>query len=354
MAYPGLPTLYSLDDAANYTLTIGSFLHQFNEIEDVFYGGISPWTYFTTTNPVVLCIHLCIFWMILSYSLSLMTNNLSWMDRFWSLIPTSYSTLLVIRAYFSGDDMNGLLHARLVMTWFMHCLWSARLTRNYARKGGYERGSEDYRWSFLHSKLGTLAMHVLNLAFISIAQNILLLLIVAPTYPVFLVGKEVPLNWRDVVALEVLIFSLVGQLRSDDMQLRYQGCKRRHAQGTAGYDDTYREFSHAQLERGFVTTEFWRVSRHPAFFLEQVVWITFWLWSAVTTGVYFNYTAMGAAAYVVLFQCSTRLTEYISGGKYPAYKQYQQEVPMLCPIPGYIWNEDAEVKRLQAASKKDE
>ncbi|CCG83210.1 Steroid oxidoreductase superfamily protein [Taphrina deformans PYCC 5710] len=344
MAFPGLPVLYDVQDAADWTKTIAPFIGQFWEIERVFYGELSPWRYFVTTNPIVSWIHLFLFWVTLSFTLSLVTGNYSWVDRFWSIIPTSYTTLLFVRGYFSGSDINGLLHARFVIVWGMQCLWSVRLTRNYFRKGGYAAGSQDYRWEYVRSRIGTAAFHGLNLVFIAFLQNVLLALLPLPAYVVFLVGKEVPLNWRDALFLEVVLFALVGQLRSDDLQLRYQTSKARHAAGTATFDDTYREFSLPQLDRGFVTAEFWRVSRHPAFFLEQVVWAGFYLWAASTTGVYLNHAILGCLAYVALFQCSTRLTEHISASKYPAYVRYQRTVPMLCPLPFMTWHEAREAK----------
>jgi len=32
-------------------------------------------------------------------------------------------------------------------------LWGARLTFNFARKGGYARGGEDYRWAVLRGRM---------------------------------------------------------------------------------------------------------------------------------------------------------------------------------------------------------
>lgn len=101
----------------------------------------------------------------------------------------------------------------------------------------------------------------------------------------------------------------------------------------------YREFSELQIARGFVTAELWRVSRHPAFFLELWFWGTIYLWGAVTTGTGLNYSVVGVLAYIVLFQCSTRLTEWITARKYPDYAAYQRRVGMLCPLPFMMWHE---------------
>lgn len=47
-----------------------------------------------------------------------------------------------------------------------------RLTYNYARKGGYERGSEDYRWEILRKYIPGPLFFVFNVLFISLAQSV--------------------------------------------------------------------------------------------------------------------------------------------------------------------------------------
>ena len=58
--------------------------------------------------------------------------------------------------------------------------------------------------------------------------------------------------------------------------------------------------------------------------------------------------------YLLVFQGSTPITEWISGGKYPEYKLYQQWVGMFLPLgPG--WKEDEAQKaapRLAEEQKK--
>ena len=57
-----------------------------------------------------------------------------------------------------------------------------RLTFNYWRKGGYQIGSEDYRWEVVSAKVNNRFIWFLfNVVFISLTQSLLLLLITAPT-----------------------------------------------------------------------------------------------------------------------------------------------------------------------------
>lgn len=90
-------------------------------------------------------------------------------------------------------------------------------------------------------------------------------------------------------------------------------------------------FEQEDLDRGFVVTGLWSWSRHPNFAAEQAVWVTLYQWSCYTTDVLYNWTALGAISYLILFQASTWFTELVTAGKYPEYKEYQQRVGMFLP-----------------------
>lgn len=91
------------------------------------------------------------------------------------------------------------------------------------------------------------------------------------------------------------------------------------------------KFEQEDLDRGFVVTGLWSWSRHPNFAAEQAVWVTLYQWSCYTTDVLYNWTAVGAISYLILFQSSTWFTELVTAGKYPEYKEYQQRVGKFLP-----------------------
>ena len=94
-------------------------------------------------------------------------------------------------------------------------------------------------------------------------------------------------------------------------------------------------FHQEDLERGFNTTGLFAYSRHPNFAAEQAVWVSLYGWSCWVTQTYYNWSAIGPIAYLILFQASTWFTELISAKKYPEYKEYQQRVGMFLPkLPG--------------------
>lgn len=99
-------------------------------------------------------------------------------------------------------------------------------------------------------------------------------------------------------------------------------------------------FRQRDLERGFNTTGLFHYSRHPNFAAEQSIWVLLYQWACYETGTLYNWTVVGPAAYLILFQSSTYLTEGISAKKYPEYKVYQQRVGKFLPnLTGGSWSE---------------
>lgn len=90
-------------------------------------------------------------------------------------------------------------------------------------------------------------------------------------------------------------------------------------------------FAEDDLKRGFITSGLWAWSRHPNFAVEQTIWLTLGVWSIVAAEVPYAWTLIPGFSLVSLFQGSTWLTELITAGKYPEYKDYQRQVGMFAP-----------------------
>src|SRR5579862_6202245 len=100
---------------------------------------------------------------------SIVTGNVSQVDRLWSIAPPLYV------AWFASQA--GFRDLRLDVMALLTAAWGARLTYNFARKGGYRKGGEDYRWPVMRARLGPVGFQVFNATFIAPYQNVLLLLL---------------------------------------------------------------------------------------------------------------------------------------------------------------------------------
>ncbi|MCK6067462.1 MULTISPECIES: DUF1295 domain-containing protein [Microbacterium] len=250
--------------------------------------------------------------------LSLVTKDTSWVDRIWSIVPVAYVWIFAVAAIVDGRDASRLILMALVVT-----AWGARLTFNFARKGGYT-GMEDYRWAILRSRMSPAVFQVFNLLFIVLYQNALLVLISLPAFMAWQHPTRLT-AWDTGLAMLFLAF-LVDEFVADQQQWDFHQAKKR-AGGT--------------LEPGFVTTGLFRFSRHPNFFFEQAQWWVFYGIGAVAAlsaglgiwGGLVNWTIVGPTLLTVLFIGSTIFTESISASKYPAYADYQRRTSMLVPLP---------------------
>ncbi|HEY9484750.1 MAG TPA: DUF1295 domain-containing protein [Micromonosporaceae bacterium] len=240
---------------------------------------------------------------------SLATHEHSWVDRIWSIIPVAYVAIFAARADFYDvrlDLMLGLV-----------VLWGVRLTYNFARKGGYAPGGEDYRWAVLRGRMPRWQFQLFNLFFITIYQNVLLLLITLPAYTALRHRGNVGV--LDIVAVAVFLGCLVGETVADQQQWTFQTWKRDEI--AAGHDPHPR----------FVQTGLFQYSRHPNFFFEQAQWWVIFAFGAIAAGSVTQWTVAGAVLLTLLFVGSTRFTESISLSRYREYADYQDTTSAVIP-----------------------
>lgn len=246
----------------------------------------------------------------LCWLLSVLTREYSWVDRLWSIMPPVYVGIYAFATSFRDP--------RLVLMAALTALWGARLTFNYARKGGYARGGEDYRWVELRKRMAPWQYQVFNFFFIAGFQNALLFALTLPAWSAF-EHRGAPLGIVDVALAALFLLLLAGETIADQQQWRFQEEKR------------------AKKERGepvtenFVTTGLFRFSRHPNFFCEVSMWWTIYALGAAHSGAWASVSAVGPLVLTALFHGSTRFTEELSLAKYPDYAEYQKRVSRLLP-----------------------
>ncbi|NCC89741.1 MAG: DUF1295 domain-containing protein [Spirochaetia bacterium] len=248
---------------------------------------------------------------LLSFALSLLTNDYSWTDRLWSTLPVAYAWMY---AYASSFTAAALVAALLIT------VWGARLTFNFARRGGYT-GEEDYRWSILRQRIGNpLAWIVFNLLFIASYQQFLFIAFTSPlsllTHPASSVFTPI-----SFVAIVLFFLCLGIETLADQQQYTFQQAKHHLLERDNRYSEDY--------ERGFRTSGLFRRSRHPNYFGELGVWWSMYLFCASFHTSLLHFTLAGPLLLTLLFIGSTVFTESITASKYPEYAKYQKRVPAI-------------------------
>jgi steroid 5-alpha reductase family enzyme len=244
----------------------------------------------------------------MTWFLSIPTKDTSWVDRIWSVVPIVYAWV------FAGG--GGFADTRLNVMAVLITLWGARLTFNFARKGGYRPGGEDYRWEVLRAKMKPWQYQIFNIFFIVIAQNVLIFAITLPMND--LIGLKTPFGLGDALLAALFLGLLTLETIADQQQWNFY--KHRAAEQAAG----------RKVVPGFLDKGLFSISRHPNFFAEQSQWWVILLFSVMHVGLGAS-SWYGAVFLTALFIGSTRFTEQISLSKYPEYADYQKRVSMLIP-----------------------
>ncbi|KAJ9495364.1 hypothetical protein LTR99_002784 [Exophiala xenobiotica] len=331
-----LPVVRSLIECAEYNNTVSPYIYQLQPLPQVFLQSATNIAalkqIYLDTNPLISAIAFSIAISPIFLVVSEINKNYSQVDRVWSILPTIYNIHYAVYAHLAGIETT-----RLDLVAVISAIWSTRLTYNYYRKGGYSIGSEDYRWAIVKKQVGPGVFFLFNIIFISLAQSLLLASVTTPSYVLLLTSRLATYNssvssfsLEDVVASAMMLSAIATSFIADQQQWNYQNAKsayRQNAKVPAGYEQE-------DLDRGFLTKGLFAYSRHPNFAAEQTVWVVLYLWSCLATGTWYNWTGLGAASYLILFQSSTWLTELLSAQKYPEYKLYQRKVGKFLPSLG--------------------
>ena len=233
---------------------------------------------------------------------SVLTKEYSWVDRIWSIAPIAYLWVFAAGENFESTRLNVMA---VCVT-----LWGARLTFNFARKGGYAKGGEDYRWPILRQRMSPAVYQLFNIVFIVVFQNAL---IFGMTVPAYFANPDLPFGASDLGWAALFLGLLAFETIADQQQWNFHQDKK------------------AGKASGFLKTGLFSVSRHPNFFAEQGQWWVLYFWAATATGVLWHWSIAGAFVLTALFAGSLRFTEEISAGKYPEYRDYQKRVSALIP-----------------------
>ena len=264
-----------------------------------------------TSNPLPSILSITAITVSLSFLFGLITGDYSWTDRLWSTMPVVFAWIYAAHGGFALP----LLVATILVT-----LWGARLTFNFARRGGYTT-AEDYRWPILQKRISNPVLwQLFNLLFIALYQQILF---IAFTFPLYLLSMQGPTEMTFPLWLASLLFLgfLVIETIADQQQYTFQQSKYSLMPKREQWSKDY--------EKGFRTSGLFARSRHPNYFGELGVWFSIYIFASLAIGTFLNWSLVGPLALTMLFSISTIFTESITAKKYESYHQYKKQASAI-------------------------
>jgi hypothetical protein len=166
-----LPLVKKLPECADFSKTVLPYLPQLYDLPYRVIESINDrqalLNVYASTNPLMLGLAFALVLTPIVLVVSEFNRNYSQVDRLWSILPVIYNVHYDLWAH-----LNGLPTAKIDHVMALSVIWGARLTFNYWRKGGYQVGSEDYRWNIVKDYVGPIPMFLFNIVFISLSQNV--------------------------------------------------------------------------------------------------------------------------------------------------------------------------------------
>ncbi|KZT29639.1 DUF1295-domain-containing protein [Neolentinus lepideus HHB14362 ss-1] len=305
----------------------------------------------------------CTYTTLVCYVLSIITGNVSQIDRVWTFLPTictAYYALLPLWPHesplplfpYTPKDVPRRIvmdmSPRALMMLGLQIIWTLRLSYNTWRRGLFNVHDEDYRWQIVRNKIPKWLFQIFNIVFISITQSVLLFLLGLPAH-IASTQPHTPLSISDYLLGALALLTLLGEFIADNQQYSFQIYKRTGFLNLNEWPGARIRWTQEDAKRGFVTRGLWAWSRHPNFFCEQTFWAIQTLIPLLAPSPP-NLPKLPASsltpfwpltpglALCILFLASTRFTESISLGKYPeTYRAYQARVDMFVPILTPVW-----------------
>jgi steroid 5-alpha reductase family enzyme len=263
--------------------------------------GVFVFEIFDTLTPVIRLLLADIAAMLFIYILSLILNNASLYDPYWSVIPPVFLTL----ALFS---LNKGLNTTYFLFLFSIYFWAIRLTLNWI-KGWHGFNEVDWRYLMIRDKAPKLYF-LTNFLAIQLFPTLIV-------FAQLLVGLKIielcaNLNIVFVFGFLMVICATVIQYISDEQMRAF----RKAHEGTKKC-----------IDQGL-----WRISRHPNYFGEVTVWWGLYvMYLSIVQRLDFYILAPLSMTLLFVFISIPMMEKKILKTR-PEYKEYQEQVSMLIPF----------------------
>jgi steroid 5-alpha reductase family enzyme len=242
---------------------------------------------------------------IVVFVFSVLFNNSSIYDPYWSVIPIG----IVFFYLFESGDLNSLSPRQMIVLGLV-CLWGLRLTINWVR-GWQGLKHEDWRYVRFRDNYGKLYW---PLSFFGI-HLFPTLVVFAGCLPLFvsltLGGNSIGIV--DIIAFLFTLGAIIVEMTADKQLRRFAGKKDRNPGDV-------------------IQTGLWKSSRHPNYFGEVFFWIGMYLFSlAVEPGLWWPILGPVSMVCLFLFISIPMMERRLSASRGEIYLEYRKRTSSFLP-----------------------
>jgi steroid 5-alpha reductase family enzyme len=240
---------------------------------------------------------------VLVFTFSVMFNNSSVYDPYWSVVPPII-VIYLMKLFPEGNNIRQFVLLALVL------FWSIRLTVNWWR-GWQGIKHQDWRYTSIAEKTGKLYWPVSFLG-IHFMPTVFVFLGCLPLW--YALSSNESFNIFDVVAVLFTFSAILIEWIADEQLIKF----RKTNNGNS-----------------FMKTGLWAVSRHPNYLGEISFWGGVFMFAVSATGLIHSnglWTIIGFISMIILFKfISIPLMEKRNIARKPGYQEYIKKVPALFP-----------------------
>lgn len=259
--------------------------------------------------------------MTVTWLLARKMSNYGVVDVVWSagfgVVALMYWMIAAIHHQNSGlDGFSKWSVVRSGTLTLMVAVWSLRLAWHLGRRVARHHPREDVRYERLRVQWGDSS--AVRMFWFYQLQGLLQAVLSTPfafaVIQVETMGHRIPFGWAESAAIGLWLGAWVGESISD-----YQ----------------LSVFRANPLNRGKVCQEgLWGWSRHPNYFFEWLIWVSYWLFALPTPWGWISIVAPGLMLYFLLYVTGIPMTEALSvESKGDAYRDYQRRTSAFFPWP---------------------
>jgi steroid 5-alpha reductase family enzyme len=240
---------------------------------------------------------------IIIFIFSVVLNNSSMYDPYWSVIPP----FIALFWFFQNPEIDGIFSRKIILV-VLISLWGIRLTANWLSRWNGLR-HEDWRYVNFRNSFPKLYWLV-SFSGIHFFPTIIVFFACLPVLPV-MQNQQNTLNVIDFLGYGMISTAILIQLIADTRLTKF--IKSKPPQGTI-------------LDAGI-----WRLSRHPNYLGEILFWWGIYVVSLAASGfIWWAIIGPVAMTLMFLFISIPMIEKRMLEGK-PEWNNYKKKVPVLIP-----------------------